>query len=266
MPGDEFQRLREIMARLRAPDGCPWDREQSIASLKPYLIEEAYEVIDAIEREDWEHLPEELGDLQLQIVFQSQIASEEGKFTVDDVLRSINDKLIRRHPHVFDRESIDSAEGVNVRWDQIKAAEKAQRKADRGETEPADSILDDVPRHQPAMLEAHKVGKRAAKVGFDWRDFSELREKIAEEVDEVEQARVSADQDAVEDEIGDLLFMAVNMARHAEVNPELALRRANQKFRERFRYIEQSLQAEGRTLEDATLDEMEALWQAAKTA
>jgi len=266
MPGDEFQRLREIMARLRAPDGCPWDREQSIASLKPYLIEEAYEVLDAIERQDWVHLPEELGDLQLQIIFQSQIASEEGKFTVDDVLRSINEKLIRRHPHVFDRESIDSAEGVKVRWDQIKAQEKAQKKGVRGEAESADSILDDVPRHQPAMLEAHKVGKRAAKVGFDWRDFSELRHKIAEEVDEVEQARTSGDAHAVEEEIGDLLFMAVNMARHAEVNPELALRRANRKFRERFRYIEQSLQAEGRTLHDATLDEMEALWQAAKTA
>ena len=261
MPGDEFQRLREIMARLRAPDGCPWDREQSIASLKPYLIEETYEVLDAIEREDWEHLPEELGDLQLQIVFQSQIAAEEGKFTVDDVLRAINEKLVRRHPHVFDRESIETADGVKVRWDEIKA----QEKADRGE-QPSDSILADVPRHQPSMLEAQKIGKRAAKVGFDWRDFSELRAKIAEEVDEVEHARASGDADAVEDEIGDLLFMAVNMARHAEVNPELALRRANRKFRERFEYIEQALGAEGRTLEDATLEEMEALWQAAKRA
>ena len=261
MASEGFEKLLGIMARLRAPDGCPWDREQSIPSLKPYLIEEAYEVLDAIEREDWEHLPEELGDLQLQIVFQAQIAAEEGKFTIDDVLAAINQKLIRRHPHVFDRESIDSADGVKVRWEEIKQQEKAEK----GHAAP-ESILDDVARTQPALLEALEVGKKAAKVGFDWREFAELRAKIAEEVEEIEQAHTAGDADALEDEIGDLLFMAVNVARHAKVHPELALRRANRKFRERFGAIERALEAQGRSLEEATIEEMEELWQAAKSA
>ena len=264
MSGEKFQKLLEIMAALRAPDGCPWDREQSIATLKPYLIEETYEVLDAIEREDWDHLAEELGDLQLQIVFQAQIAKEEGLFSIDDVVDAISEKLIRRHPHVFGnesgKESIDTAGGVATRWEEIKQAEKAAK----GEPDEARSILDDVPRHQPGVLEANKLAKRAAKVGFDWREFEELVDKLHEETGEVREARDSGDQERIEDEVGDLLFMAVNVARHLRVNPELAIRRTNQKFRRRFAHIERALAEQGRTLEEASLDEMEELWQAAK--
>lgn len=262
MPGDKFHTLTQIMATLRAPGGCPWDREQSIESLRQYLIEETYEVLDAIERRDWKHLPEELGDLQLQIVFQSQIAAEEGLFSIGDVLEAITQKLIRRHPHVFAHESIETADGVERRWDQIKAEEKAS--ANPGHT--PDSILDDVPPHQPGLLEAHKLTQRAAKVGFDWRHFDELLQKLEEEAGELREAKAASDPGRLEDELGDLLFMVVNIARHLDVNPELALKRTNRKFRQRFGHIERTLQAQGRKLEDATLEEMEELWQAAKTA
>jgi len=250
MSGEKFERLLGIMARLRAPGGCPWDREQTIQTLRPYLIEEAYEVLDAIEREDWEHLPEELGDLQLQIVFQAQLASEEGSFSIDDVLDRISEKLIRRHPHVFDTESIETAGGVVKRWEEIKAEERA------GQGEP-ESILDSVPRSQPAMLEALDVSKKAAKVGFEWSDLSQVLAKLQEEIGELAEAEQSGDRDHVEDELGDLFFVAVNIARTLKLNPELALRRSNRKFRSRFGYIERGLAAQGKSLEE--------LWRQAKS-
>ncbi len=258
MSGEKFERLLGIMARLRAPGGCPWDREQTLRTLRPYLIEEAYEVLDAIERKDWEHLPEELGDLQLQIVFQAQIASEQGSFSIDDVLDRISEKLIRRHPHVFASESIETPGGVVKRWEELKAVERS------GLVEP-ESILDAVPRSQPAMLEAQDIGKRAAGVGFDWGDLSEVLAKLHEEIGELAEAEKSGDRDHLEDELGDLFFVAVSIARTLKLNPELALRRSNRKFRSRFGFIERSLSASGKSLEDATLEEMEELWQQAKS-
>ncbi len=261
MSGAKFERLLAIMARLRAPGGCPWDREQSIETLRPYLIEEAYEVLDAIERGDWDHLPEELGDLQLQIVFQAQIASEDGRFSIDDVLDSIAEKLIRRHPHVFGDTSVDSAGEVVKRWEEIKAEEKAAKGAD-----PDQALLDSVASRQPALLEAYELGRKAAKTGFDWERLPDLVEKLREECDELAEAHAGDDADHLEEEVGDLLFMAVNIARFLKVHPELALRRANRKFRSRFGYIERELAAQGKRPEDSTLEEMEELWQRAKGA
>ncbi|MCB1020065.1 MAG: nucleoside triphosphate pyrophosphohydrolase [Acidobacteria bacterium] len=260
MSGAKFEELLALMARLRAPGGCPWDREQTLETLRPYLVEEAYEVLDAIEREDWSHLPEELGDLQLQIVFQAQIAREAGLFSIDDVIEAISQKLVRRHPHVFGEESIETAGRVVKRWEEIKAEEKA------GKAQEEESILDQTPRHQPALLEAFDMGKRAARKGFDWSRYEDLLDKLREELGELAEARQGDDADALEDEVGDLLFMGVNIARFLKVNPELALKRANRKFRERFGYIERELRAQGRTLEDSTLEEMEQLWQQAKSA
>ena len=258
-PGLRFERLLGIMARLRAPGGCPWDREQTLDSLKPYLIEEAYEVLDALERQDYEHLPEELGDLQLQIVFQAQIAREEGGFDIGDVLDRISDKLIRRHPHVFGDAAVETSSEVVERWEQIKAAEKQAKKAESDA-----SLLDGVARSQPALLEAWEIGKKVAKVGFDWDRYESLVAKLHEEVDELAEARAGDSRDRIEDEVGDLLFVAVNVARFLEVNPELALRRTNRKVRERFRAVEAGLRARGKSPEEASLDELEELWQQAK--
>jgi MazG family protein len=267
MSSSPFERLLATMARLRDPGGCPWDREQTLETLRPYLIEETYEVIDAIDRKDWSHLPEELGDLQLQIVFQAQIAAEDKLFTIDDVLTRINDKLIRRHPHVFGDESARTAGDVVHRWEQIKAEEKlAKDGAGNDATAANRSILDGIPRAQPALLEAAEIGKKAAKAGFDWPEFAALVDKLHEEIGELLEARESGRQDHVEEEIGDLLFMLVNIARHSAVHPELALRRANAKFRERFRYIEEQLEQRGKPLAAAGLDEMEELWQQAKNS
>jgi MazG family protein len=260
MSGEKFEKLIGIMARLRAPGGCPWDREQTLESLRPYLIEEAYEAIDAIERKDWEHLAEELGDVLLQIVFQSEIAQEQGLFEIDDVVDSISEKLVRRHPHVFGDDSIGSADQVVVRWDEIKAQEKAAKPA----SDKDEALLDSVSRHQPALLEAYEVGKKAAKTGFEWSRFEDLLSKLNEEQAEISEAIASEDRDAIEDEVGDLLFMAVNISRYLKIHPELALRRANEKFRQRFTHIERSLIDQGRTLEQASIEEMEELWQQAK--
>ena len=252
----KFEELLEIMRTLRAPGGCPWDREQTLQSLRRYLIEETYEVLDALERGDWNDLAEELGDLQLQIVFQSRIAADEGLFDISDVLDHINTKLIRRHPHVFEKESIETADGVVTRWEEIKAREKGPA--------PNAHILDAVPRHQPAVLEAYEVGKKAAKVGFEWEKFEDLGEKLVEEFNEVAAAKQSGDRRQLEDEVGDLLFMAVNVARYLDVHPETALKRTNAKFRTRFGYVEKELGKLGRTFEQSSLNEMEALWQRAK--
>ncbi len=267
MSRSRFEKLVSIMARLRGPGGCPWDREQTLETLRRYLIEETYEVIDAIDRGDPAHLAEELGDLQLQIVFQAQIAGEQGEFTIDDVLDHINEKLVRRHPHVFGDESAATAGEVLTRWNEIKAEEK-RRKAEAAGSANGDesaSILDEIPRSQPALLEAHKIGKKAAASGFEWRGFDELLAKLAEEADELREAADGDDRPAIEDEVGDLLFMAVNIARYLRVDPELALRRANGKFRRRFASIEDNLRERGKSLETSDIGEMERLWLEAKT-
>jgi MazG family protein len=265
MSASSFDTLLELMARLRAPGGCPWDREQTLESLRRYLIEETYEVIDAIERKDWAELAEELGDVQLQIVFQSQIAKENGWFTVDDVLDRINEKLVRRHPHVFGDESADTSGQVLHRWEQIKADEKRRK----GQTSPTAengeaTLLDSVPRSQPALLEARQISKKAAQAGFEWRHDGELIDKLREEIDELRAAQGSENPENKEEEVGDLLFLMVNVARRAGVDPELALKRANSKFRKRFGYIEQQLRRKGVSVEEADVEEMEQLWQRAK--
>ena len=253
---EQFGDLLAIMRRLRSPEGCPWDREQTLESLRRYLIEETYEVIDAIDRRDWKGLAEELGDLQLQVVFQAEIARSEGWFDIQAVLETINSKLVRRHPHVFESESLKTADDVTQRWEQIKREEKPQPQGE--------GLLDKVPRHQPAMLEAHQAGKLAAESGFDWQKFEDMGDKLAEEFREVCEALQASDPERVEDEIGDLIFMAVNVARFSGVDPELALKRANSKFRQRFRSMERALAAEGREMAACTPAELEQLWQRAK--
>ena len=252
----EFSKLVAIMRRLRSPEGCPWDREQTLSSLRRYVVEETYEVLDAIDREDWDGLAEELGDLQLQVVFQAEIASSEGLFDIARVLRCINDKLVRRHPHVFEAESLETADAVKLRWEELKQLEKPP-----GES---NGLLDAVARNQPAMLEANEVSKRAAKAGFDWEEFSHMGSKISEEFGEVSEARDSGDPDRLEDEVGDLLFMAVNVARFSGVDPELALKRANAKFRARVGAMEQELARDDRAIGDCDAAELETLWQRAK--
>ena len=253
---EQFGDLLAIMRRLRSPDGCPWDREQTLESLRRYLIEETYEVIDAIDRRDWTGLADELGDLQLQVVFQAEIARSEGWFDIEAVLEAINSKLVRRHPHVFEAESLATADDVTQRWEQIKRQEKPQPDGE--------GLLDGVPRHQPAMLEAHQAGKLAAKAGFDWQKFEDMGDKLAEEFREVCEARSTTDSECLEGEVGDLLFMAVNVARFSGVDPELALKRANSKFRQRFRSMERALAAQGREMAACTPAELEELWQRAK--
>ncbi|MFK0312930.1 nucleoside triphosphate pyrophosphohydrolase [Pseudomonas sp. NPDC090233] len=260
--------LLHLMARLRDPQyGCPWDLKQNYVSIVPHTIEEAYEVADTIERGDFEHLQGELGDLLFQVVYYSQLAREEGRFEFDGVVDSITRKLIRRHPHVFptgelyaplDTPSLSEAQ-VKSRWEEIKAEERAEK------SEPEQlSLLDDVPAALPALSRAAKLQKRAATVGFDWPDALPVLDKVREELDEVLQAMADGDADALEDEIGDLLFATVNLARHLKHDPENALRRANRKFERRFRFIEQALRDSGRPIEDCNLDELDALWGEAK--
>lgn len=260
--------LLHLMARLRDPQyGCPWDLKQNYASIVPHTLEEAYEVADTIERGDFEHLQGELGDLLFQVVYYSQLAREEGRFEFDGVVDSITRKLIRRHPHVFptgelyapvDTPSLSEAQ-VKSRWEEIKAEERAEK------SQPEQlSLLDDVPATLPALSRAAKLQKRAATVGFDWPAALPVLDKVREELDEVLQAMADGDADALEDEVGDLLFAAVNLARHLKQDPEHALRRANRKFERRFRFIEQALRDSGRPSEDCDLDELDALWGEAK--
>jgi MazG family protein len=254
----KFQKLVEIMARLRAPGGCPWDREQTFDSIKPYTLEETYEVLDAVDRRDWNNLAEELGDFMLQAVFYAQMASEQQLFTIGDALDAVNQKLVRRHPHVFGDESAESAGDVKRIWGEIKAGEK-KKKGGEGE-----SLLAGVPRALPALVEGQQIAGRAAGVGFDWDNAGQVLEKLSEEVTEFEAARRSGDPVQLEDEIGDLLFVLVNLARFVNVDPEQALRRTNAKFRQRFGYIERRLAERGRKPEESNIEEMEALWQEAK--
>ena len=251
--GEKFQRLVDIMARLRAPDGCPWDREQSFDTIKPYLLEETYEVMEAIDARDFPGLAEELGDLMLQAVFFAQMATDEGRFTINDSLDAISEKLIRRHPHVFGTGSADTADDVKRRWEEIKSEEKARKGA------APQGLLDSVPRKLPALVEAQQIASKAAGAGFDWENADQVIEKLDEELRELRVAREGGDRAEMEDEIGDLLFVIVNLARFLKVDPEQALRKTNAKFRRRFAYVESHTPIPG-----STIDQMEAQWQAAK--
>jgi tetrapyrrole methylase family protein / MazG family protein len=258
-PGAKFQQLVEIMERLRAPGGCPWDREQTFATIKPYTLEETYEVLDAVDRRDWDDLRSELGDLMLQAVFFAQMASEEKLFDIGDSLDAINQKLIRRHPHVFADESAKTGDDVKKRWDEIKAEERKEKK------EAPQDLLATVPRALPALVEAQQITSRAARVGFDWSSSSEVLVKLDEERLEFAEACERGSQDQIEDELGDLLFVLVNLARFVKVDPEQALRRTNAKFRQRFGHVERRLAAQGKQVSGTPIEELEALWQEAKT-
>jgi ATP diphosphatase len=267
MTQNRMARLLEIMAALRTPGtGCPWDRQQTFASIVPYTIEEAYEVADAVQRGDLEDLKDELGDLLLQVVFHARMAEERQAFAFEDVAAAVSDKLIRRHPHVFADAAAADAEAVVTRWDAIKAQERKARAERRGEADREASVLDGVPLALPALSRATKLQKKAGEVGFDWADARLVLEKIREETQEVEQELDAASSDALADEIGDLLFAVANLARHVGVDPEQALRGANAKFERRFHFIESALAEKGTDPRASTLKEMEALWQAAKAA
>ncbi len=250
-PAAGFARLIEIMAKLRAPGGCPWDREQTFDTIKPYLLEETYEVMDAIDARDWPGLAEELGDLLLQSVFFAEMAAEAGHFDIADSLQAINSKLIRRHPHVFGDAEAKTPDDVKRKWDEIKKTEKPRPQG----------LLAGVPRTLPALVEAQQIASRAATAGFDWENVDQVFDKLHEELTELHKA---TSQDEREDELGDLLFVIVNIARFLKVDPEQALRRTNSKFRRRFSHVEQGLASEGKSPQNATIEEMEALWQAAK--
>ncbi|HET9839538.1 MAG TPA: nucleoside triphosphate pyrophosphohydrolase [Candidatus Angelobacter sp.] len=275
--GPKFERAVAIMARLRAPGGCPWDREQTFDTIKRYTLEETYEVIEAIDNRDWEELPGELGDLLLQVLFYAEMAKEEGRFSINDVLDALSNKLISRHPHVFgDVEARDSAQ-VLKNWEALKLQEKRKGLPNDG----PEPLLAGVSSKMPALQEAHKISSRAAHVGFDWPAIQGLFEKLSEETHELqehvqaipaggssphEKLKVPARlREKVEEEIGDLFFVLVNIARYLSVDSESALRRTNRKFRRRFGWMEDQLRQQGRTLEQATLEEMESLWQQAKT-
>jgi tetrapyrrole methylase family protein / MazG family protein len=272
-----FDHLVELMAKLRAPDGCPWDRKQTHESLKPYLVEEAYEVLESIDADSPDRLRDELGDVLLQIIFHAQIAAEQDHFTIDDVIHSLFEKLVRRHPHVFGREDQREAmtpEEVKHRWEKIKH----QERTDKGET---GSSLDGVPKTLPALLRAYQIQARASRVGFDWTRPEPVLAKLDEELDELRQAMASSGDDSdfnertapgaqpqerVEAELGDVLFTLVNLARFLKVNPEEALRKAVQRFTDRFHFMETRAMASGRALQELTAAEMDALWDQAKRA
>ena len=268
-PSPDITRLLEIMAALRTPvTGCPWDLEQNFATIAPYTIEEAYEVVDAIARNDLDDLRDELGDLLLQVVYHARMAEEQNAFAFGDVVESITRKMIRRHPHVFaDKDGRLAPSHVEELWDRIKAEEKAERAA-RRPPEPAGpkSLLSSVKAGQPALTRAMELQRKASTVGFDWNDPRAVLHKIREEADEIEAALDSGDADELAAETGDLLFALVNLARHVGADPETALRGTNAKFERRFAYIERALAAKGRSLEDASLAEMDALWNEAKGA
>jgi MazG family protein len=267
-PGPAFERLVEIMAQLRSPGGCPWDREQTFDTIKPYLLEETYEVMDAIDARDWDGLAEELGDLLLQPVFFAQMAAEEGRFTIADSLNAIVSKLVRRHPHVFAAGDAKTADDVKRRWDEIKAEEKLNTPKLAGGGAKPKGLLDGVPRSVPALVEAQHIASRAAGVGFDWENVDQVFEKLDEETRELHAARNAPepDREAMENEVGDMLFVIVNIARFLKVDPEQALRKTNAKFRRRFGHVETGLAAQGKSTREATVEEMEALWQDAKAS
>jgi MazG family protein len=286
--GERFERAVAIMARLRAPGGCPWDREQTFDTIKQYTLEETYEVLEAIENRDWDELTGELGDLLLQVLFYAEMAKEDGHFSVDDVLDRLSSKLVRRHPHVFGEVKAETSAQVLHNWEAIKQQERQQREPVRqAEDEKPKSILDGVSSAMPALLEGLKLSNKAAHVGFDWPNLEALFDKLKEELDELrhEVNRIPTPgpvpigrgiagargellpeelKARLEDEVGDLLFVLVNVARYLNVDPESSLRKTNRKFRRRFRYVEEALRKAGKTPEEASLEEMEAHWQTSK--
>ena len=292
--GERFERAVSIMARLRGPGGCPWDREQTFDTIKPYTLEEAYEVIEAIDARDWPELTGELGDLLLQVLFYSQMAAEEQRFSIDDVLDRLSNKLVDRHPHVFGEVKADTSGEVLRNWQALKVEEKKKRQQDLGETLDAskgghpESVLHGISSAMPSLMEAYKISSRVAQVGFDWPNIEGLFDKLKEETDELRKnleeypepgpqplaASSTASARGVkvpdelrarlEDELGDLLFVLVNIARYLALDPESALRKTNRKFRHRFEYLEDRLCEQGRKPSDASLDELESLWQESK--
>jgi MazG family protein len=290
--GEKFERTVSIMARLRGPGGCPWDREQTFDSIKPYTLEEAYEVLEAIDNRDWDELRGELGDLLLQVLFYSQMAQEDSKFSIDDVLDRLSDKLVQRHPHVFGDVTAETSADVLRNWEAIKAQEKELKKklqagaGESGKDETPQSVLAGVSSAMPALLEAHKLSSRAAHVGFDWPEIGGLFEKLEEESAELKEelrqlpspvrpaARGVAGSGKpqvsdelyhrLEEEVGDMFFVLVNIARYLSLDPESALKKTNRKFKRRFQWMEEQLRAGGRTPQHATMDELESLWQRAK--
>ena len=280
--GEKFERAVNIMARLRAPGGCPWDREQTFDSIKPYTLEETYEVFEAIENRDWQELPGELGDLLLQVLFYSEIAREAGYFSVDDVLDRLSNKLVDRHPHVFGDVKADTAKEVVRNWEELKKAEKAAKTAEESEHRP---LLSSISRSMPALLEAGKISRKAASVGFDWPEISGIFEKLEEELAELKREIAEIQQpirpgggdagsrstpiapalhERLEGELGDLFFVLVNIARFLDVDPESALRRTTRKFRRRFEAMESAAKSGGRKLEEMNVEQMEELWQKSK--
>jgi len=278
--GAKFERAKSIMARLRAPGGCPWDREQTFDTIKRYTLEETYEVLEAIDNRDWKELTGELGDLLLQVLFYAEMAEEQGSFTIDDVLDALSNKLIHRHPHVFGDTKADDSVQVLKNWEALKAEEKRKTLQSNGEApqfRPA-LLLEGVSSKMPALQEAHKISSKAAHVGFDWPEVQGLFEKLTEETRELQEhlqglpptnsgkPEIPAELlDQVEGEVGDMFFVLVNIARYLSVDPESALRKTNRKFRRRFNWMEERLREQSRTLEQATPQEMEDLWQQAKT-
>jgi len=268
-PGQWFEKLVGVQARLRAPNGCPWDREQTHQSLRTYLLEEAYEVLEALESGNDGKFVEEMGDLLLQIVFHSQIAREEGRFTVAEVIREIHDKMIRRHPHVFGKTRAKDSVEVLRNWEQLKAEER--RTSDKksasnggGKTRKETSLLDGVSHALPATLESFQLTRKASRIGFDWEDAGGVFEKMQEETEELKKASKEQNQLKVEEELGDLLFAAVNLSRFLKIDPEIALKKANAKFSRRFRAMEGLARKNGREFKDLPREEMEAFWAAAK--
>lgn len=272
-----IDRLVVIMTMLRDKQhGCPWDLEQSIKSLLPYTLEEVYEVADAIENNDLVELEDELGDLLFQVIFYAQIAKEQGAFDFQDIATAISSKLLRRHPHVFPDGDMKkfgipqniSADQVVVNWEAIKEVEREEKRKKGGKkaSQQLESLLDDVPRALPAMERARKLQKRAAQVGFDWAEIGPVLEKLKEEVQEFEEALAGGDAERMSDELGDVLFAAVNLARHSKIEPEVALRSANRRFEVRFKWIEVALIAKGRSLKEASLEELDMLWDEAKAS
>ena len=294
--GERFERAVAIMERLRAPGGCPWDREQTFDSIKPYTLEETYEVLEAIDNRDWEELPGELGDLLLQVLFYSEMAKEQGSFSIDDVLDQLSRKLVDRHPHVFGDATAETSADVKRNWEALKVEERKKRQeqtgaantnADNAAGKTAPSILAGISSSMPSLLEAHKLSSRAAQIGFDWPDMEGLFEKLGEETAELRQqlqefpapgprpegrgvagsGRQTIPDDLrsrLEEEVGDLFFVLVNMARYLAIDPESALRKTNRKFRRRFQWMEQRLHERGSTPESVSMHELESLWQQAK--
>ncbi|MBS3811714.1 MAG: nucleoside triphosphate pyrophosphohydrolase [Halanaerobiales bacterium] len=253
---NEFEKLLYVMEKLRGPDGCPWDKKQDLYSLKPYIIEEAYEVVEALEKENMDLLKEELGDLLLQVIFQAQIGKERKLFDIDDIIKGIVAKLIRRHPHVFGEKKVKSVQEVNKTWEEIKQKERIINKEG--------SILSDISKIQPSLNQAYEVQQKAAEVGFDWNEIEEVIAKIEEEIEELKEVIGDEDTDKIEDEMGDLLFAVVNLSRFKSINPEIALLRTINKFKKRFQYIETSLNKHNKDINKMSLKELDKFWEEAK--